>query len=510
MSANDLYLTTEQDLTTVAEAIRTRGGTSEALEYPDGFASAIAAIPGNVEVQEKDVNFYDYDGTLLYSYTKAQALALSALPENPSHEGLTAQGWNWTLAEIQAELTTYPDQFIQVGQMYTTTSGKTEIEIELTDSNFLSPYIFFAVNGTAIIEWGDNTTPTTLTGASLATVINSEPHTYSSAGKYTITIAISEGGTYCFKGNSTDASVLRQENRPNERIYTQSVKKIRFGTGARTGAYAFMGCINLETVTLNQDAMVYATNYALRSCVSLKHITIPRNENHTSLGTSIVENGHSIKNISLPKTITTLNNSNFAFCASIKRIGIPSSITSMAGSVFASCENLEKVYMPGITSLNYISIFEVCYKLKEIRFSSSISGDIGMEAFSNCTSLTVATIPSNAETINSTAFNGCTNLSVVQLPNTIKSIKGSCFINCTGIRGPIVFPATLTEIGNQAFSGCYNIYEYHFLGTVPPTFGTKCFNNYPTGAKIYVPRGYLSAYQTAGSTYASIMEEEPA
>lgn len=39
------YLTTDTDLTTVADAIRTRGGTSAALEWPSGFASAIVAIP---------------------------------------------------------------------------------------------------------------------------------------------------------------------------------------------------------------------------------------------------------------------------------------------------------------------------------------------------------------------------------------------------------------------------------------------------------------------------------
>lgn len=38
------YLTTDTDLTAVADAIRAKGGTSAALEYPDGFVSAIGAI----------------------------------------------------------------------------------------------------------------------------------------------------------------------------------------------------------------------------------------------------------------------------------------------------------------------------------------------------------------------------------------------------------------------------------------------------------------------------------
>ena len=39
-----------------------------------------------------DVRFFDYDGTLVYQYTADAFLALDTMPENPSHEGLTAQG----------------------------------------------------------------------------------------------------------------------------------------------------------------------------------------------------------------------------------------------------------------------------------------------------------------------------------------------------------------------------------------------------------------------------------
>jgi len=53
-------------------------------------------------LENKDVNFRDYDGTLLYSYSKSDFLGLAAMPPNPEHEGLMAQGWNWTLADAQS------------------------------------------------------------------------------------------------------------------------------------------------------------------------------------------------------------------------------------------------------------------------------------------------------------------------------------------------------------------------------------------------------------------------
>lgn len=39
------YLTTDTELTSIADAIRTKGGTSAPLVYPTGFVSAIEAIP---------------------------------------------------------------------------------------------------------------------------------------------------------------------------------------------------------------------------------------------------------------------------------------------------------------------------------------------------------------------------------------------------------------------------------------------------------------------------------
>lgn len=50
------YLTTDTELTTVADAIRTKGGTSAALEWPSGFAQAIADIPSGGGVTLYKIN----------------------------------------------------------------------------------------------------------------------------------------------------------------------------------------------------------------------------------------------------------------------------------------------------------------------------------------------------------------------------------------------------------------------------------------------------------------------
>lgn len=83
----------------------------------DGIKTAGTASGGGAVKPNPDdpVKFWDYDGTLLYSYTDAEALALTSLPPNPSHTGLTAEGWNWTLAEIKSYATDYSEADINVG-----------------------------------------------------------------------------------------------------------------------------------------------------------------------------------------------------------------------------------------------------------------------------------------------------------------------------------------------------------------------------------------------------------
>ena len=80
-----------------------KDATMPQLQNSNNLATTIWSISagGGTPVKQKDVNFFDYDGTLLYSYTAAEAGELSALPALPLHSGLTATGWTHTLSQIQ-------------------------------------------------------------------------------------------------------------------------------------------------------------------------------------------------------------------------------------------------------------------------------------------------------------------------------------------------------------------------------------------------------------------------
>lgn len=55
------YLVTDTDLTDVANAIREKGGTSAALEWPSGYVSAIGDIETGGGVELASVSLYSID-----------------------------------------------------------------------------------------------------------------------------------------------------------------------------------------------------------------------------------------------------------------------------------------------------------------------------------------------------------------------------------------------------------------------------------------------------------------
>lgn len=96
-------------LVTLANAIRNKTGTSAEMTV-DEMATAVSNIPtGAPPKVAKQINFIDYDGTLIESYTSSEWANVSVLPSNPTHTGLTSQGWNWTKAQIDAQLTAVPN-----------------------------------------------------------------------------------------------------------------------------------------------------------------------------------------------------------------------------------------------------------------------------------------------------------------------------------------------------------------------------------------------------------------
>lgn len=408
-----------------------------------------------------DVIFIDYDGTVLYSYSASEFANLTEMPANPTHSGLTAQGWNWSLADAKAQLAAYPENGLTIGQMYITDDGKTRLYVHMEEGR-LHPYLGIGLNGTVVVDWGDNSSTNTLTGTSLTTV-TVQDHEYASEGDYLITLEVTSGSFQIY-GHGNTAYILRKANNTTanvHRVYGNCVKRVELGLNVSIGNYAFLYCTSLTSITIPSHVTSIGA-YAFRVCSCLRSLTIPS-------GVTDIQN-------------YTFNNN----CTDLISIAIPSSVTSLGANALGSCYSLSRITLPsGVTSI----------------------GNYALDSIRNLTSLT---IPSGVTTLGGYTLNGCTALTKVTIPNGVESLGVGALYGCWSL-AKITIPASVTSIAGSAFAACYGVSEYHFLPTTPPTLAnTSAFTNIQSDCKIYVPKGSLEAYQTATnwSTYASYMVEE--
>jgi len=344
----------------------TANGTYTAPSGVDGYSPVTVNVEGGgASASQSDVNFIDYDGTILYSYTASEAQSLTELPANPSHSGLTAQGWNWTLAQIKAQLTAMPDAPVWVGQMYVTSDDKTRIYCRFEDGR-LAPYLGLCPKGTVSVDWGDGSSTDTLTGTSL-TSAKTVQHTYASAGDYVITLTAASGTTFAFCGVKNAAWILTKAGGTAayvNRVYAAAVRKIELGSAARIGNYAFNYCYNLESISIHSACTI--GTYAFQYCYGLTHVTIP--SGLTSISNYAFNGCYALASITIPSGVTSIGANAFEYCCALASITIPSGVTSIGTYVFRNCHSLASITIPsGVTSIGTYA-FNNCYGLGGIHF----------------------------------------------------------------------------------------------------------------------------------------------
>jgi len=412
---------------------------------------------GTVEVEEKDVNFYDYDGTCLYSYTKDEFLALEEMPENPTHDGLISEGWNWNLQEVKNFLSPSYRKYFDIGQTYRPDDDKTRIYITLDDEEALDPYLHF-YNGDSeikVIEWGDEQTDTITTTGTF-----NIKHTYSKKGNYIIRI----NGRIYFGGGSTD-SILNDgsTNTDQHVIYLNTIKKIELNSSSSGNTYGFRNCAKMESIIIPKRSVNGSpfTNYNFINCYNLKFVVLPYKDSNYSYGynmRSAFQNCSSLKKVIFSGEINTIYN-NLANC-------------------FQDCINLKNHYSPKVSG----NTFYGCRNLKNVEINDFYSGN---NSFQNCSSL------KNANFIQNLTMSGI--LSQYCFSNNFSLTNYKSYIQ-------------ITSIGNYCFQNCFSVKKYDFSNnTSIPTLGTNVFSGIQSDCKIIVPDDLYDDWivATNWSNYAS-------
>lgn len=401
---------------------------------------------GGTSAPSNDVNFYDYDGTIVYSYSAADFANLSAMPANPTHEGLTAQGWNWTLSDAKTYVASYG--MLDIGQMYITDDGKTRLYITIATTGRMSPTLQWSqtvANGVTI-DWGDGSATETAMGAGP----QEATHTYTAVGDYVITLNPAEGCALILA-----ASILKTINYQETDPYRNMLRRVELGSAI------------------------------------------------TALGDSCFESSSSLTTITMPSSITSLGMKTLYKCFSLKSIIIPSAVSgSLYSSFCMNCYSLTSISMPkGITG---IGSFQNANSLVRI---TTPNGVTSMGGFNKCFSLKTVTIPGGMTSIPDNMFYQNYSLEKITIPSGITEIKDAAFRQCVSLT-KLIFPSGLTSIaGSYVFFANEGmaIYDFSACTTVPTLANSTSFQSIPADCRILVPAALYDTWKAASnwSNYAS-------
>lgn len=432
------YLTNDTDIKKVADAIRAKGGTSAPLAYPNGFVSAIQAIPSgggsSAPVSPSDITFYDYDGTVVAAWTLAELAGKTALPELPSHAGLICQGWNWSLAGLKSG-----NRKMNVGADYITSDGATRIYIKLLEGR-TSPVLGCAPNGTVTIDWGDDTEPDTLTGTSTSTMLFTQPHNYAAPGEYVISLSVSNEGSVAFTGDNgvNVTGLLNYAGTADNRnfAYKSAIQKIEIGERVSIGNFAFSYCVNMQTIT--RPTRVRPGHYAFAYCFSLKSATVNASRNYL-----------------------------FRNCASLKTIqwAENASVDMNSNNMLMHCNSLETLYLPGTYVKITNNFANATNALREVETATATElVDLNISCFASCVSLTRFKCGAGLNSIAASAFSGCVSCKLYDFSQSteVPTLANTSAFNNIPADCEIRVPAALVDEWKAATN--WATYADHIVG----------------------------------------------
>ena len=350
-------------------------------KYCEDNITVTQTIPPPVE--PKDINFYDYDGTLLDAWSLAELAEKTALPDYPTHEGLVCQGWNWTLADIKAA-----SRGLDIGALYITDDGKTRLYINFDKEeydDFVLNFYQSAANAVTV-DWGDGSAAETVASSGYVTI----RHAYSVSGIYIISFGVINGQKLSLKTND-ERNILSRTSYD----YTSSnaLRKIEIGENFDRFSYrSLIHCHNLETISCTKDTLVEGSE-TFAYCLSLRCIVLLHSEMYQSF-----PNCSNIKIASVGKTVK-IKSHRASMETQIKRFNVPieggyysyslqhaiisDTLTEIVNNAFAWGISLQSMIIPaGVQKIgNYA--FQNCYQIKTIICEGNITY-VGRGAMANC------------------------------------------------------------------------------------------------------------------------------
>ena len=195
---------------------------------------------------------------------------------------------------------------------------------------------------------------------------------------------------------------------------------------------------------------------SFQAASNLTSITIPKAVE--KVGKAAFRNMTNLETVTFekPSSTTTLEQAAFRGCEKLKTVTLPATITEL-NDVFNGCKELETVTMPADSKLKTIkpNVFTTNKKLKTFKFEGNCDLEtIEENAFANAESLESFNMPKSVTNIKRNAFSGCTNMKTATFDKdaVIQKIGSGAFADC-GLES-LDIPKNVQEIEKEAFRNC--------------------------------------------------------
>lgn len=274
-------------------------------EYGIRIEKALNRISGYVDPEdggsatgltEKDVNFYDYDGTLLYAYTTDEFLALEDLPAGPDHSdrGWTFLEWSVAPKKMVSDIGSF-----QACAIYET--PVTTIKLNIADNTNRTVNLIFSqsVEFGVEVDFGEGGSGTFKNDPETGYVI--ADHVYSAPGEYTITLTPIAGNNSEYPEvilGANEKTLFAKISNPNPTDIEYAVTEIVVGSN----------------VSRIEDR-------ALRYLTKMKHIMI--SDGVGEIGANAFTYDVGLKALMIPSSVTSIGSGYINNCFSLQRLVVP-------------------------------------------------------------------------------------------------------------------------------------------------------------------------------------------
>jgi len=477
MSVDKLVDSTQldSDLTSVANAIRTKGGTSSQMSFPSGFVSAIENIhTGSTPTGTKEISITE-NGTTTedvtdYAYAEIE-VAVPASAVDSGTKNITANGTGQDVVGYAAVDVAVPNTYaagdegkvVSSGALVAQTSGSTSangtVDTTLINSLSVSVPASAVVSGTLTVDSSGTKDVTSYQYASVpAGTAGTPTATKGTVSNHAVTVTPSVTNSAGWVGSETKTGTA---------VTVQASELVSGSQTIQTNDT--YDVTNLASVTVNVSGVSLVD--VIKRTAPSGNVTI---DDTTSFDIRpYFFQGYSGMTSLASNKASKLQSYAFQNCTGLTAINCPGT-TRVEASCFEGCSNLSSIILSKNYDLSGGNQFRQCSSLQDFVFWGNGTGKTMCYECSSLRAIDIA--HANVYNIAESCFYNCLALKTIILRKTsgvillanINAFSGTPFAN-GGIGGDIYVPKTLYDAlgtGTNDYKAASNWSTINGYGTI--------------------------------------------